>query len=123
MTPVGMHYLLIHFDVPETDDCRGRSRSRARSGAARALDDRPPRPSERDVPGDDGVRRERSRAPVATADLAAVADGGHRHGRVDRDALRPLLEEAGIRDEAVELVFAGADQGIQGEVEQNTSAA
>jgi DMSO/TMAO reductase YedYZ molybdopterin-dependent catalytic subunit len=33
--------------------------------------------------------------------------------------LRPLLEEAGIRDEAVELVFAGADRGIQGEVEQN----
>jgi DMSO/TMAO reductase YedYZ molybdopterin-dependent catalytic subunit len=33
--------------------------------------------------------------------------------------LPPLLEEAGLRPEAVELVFTGADHGIQGDVEQD----
>ena len=33
--------------------------------------------------------------------------------------LRPLLEEAGPLDEAVELVFAGADRGIQKEIEHD----
>ena len=33
--------------------------------------------------------------------------------------LRPMLEEAGLLDEAVELVFAGADRGIQKEVEHD----
>jgi DMSO/TMAO reductase YedYZ molybdopterin-dependent catalytic subunit len=33
--------------------------------------------------------------------------------------LRPILEEAGLEDDAVELVFRGADHGIQSEVEQD----
>ena len=33
--------------------------------------------------------------------------------------LPPILEEAGLRPDAVELVFTGADHGIQGEVEQD----
>ncbi len=33
--------------------------------------------------------------------------------------LRPLLEEAGVENDAVELVFAGADRGIQGEIEHD----
>ncbi len=32
--------------------------------------------------------------------------------------LAPLLAEAGLRDEAVELVFTGLDEGIQGDVRQ-----
>jgi DMSO/TMAO reductase YedYZ molybdopterin-dependent catalytic subunit len=33
--------------------------------------------------------------------------------------LPPILEDAGLRPEAVELVFTGADHGIQGEIEQD----
>jgi DMSO/TMAO reductase YedYZ molybdopterin-dependent catalytic subunit len=33
--------------------------------------------------------------------------------------LGPILEEAGLRPEAKELIFTGADHGIQGEVEQD----
>ena len=33
--------------------------------------------------------------------------------------LPPILEEAGLRPDALELVFTGADHGIQGEVEQD----
>jgi DMSO/TMAO reductase YedYZ molybdopterin-dependent catalytic subunit len=32
--------------------------------------------------------------------------------------LAPLLEEAGIADDALEVAFAGADRGVEGEVEQ-----
>ncbi len=34
-------------------------------------------------------------------------------------SLWPLLERAGLRDDAVELVFTGADRGVQGEIEQD----
>jgi DMSO/TMAO reductase YedYZ molybdopterin-dependent catalytic subunit len=33
--------------------------------------------------------------------------------------LAPILREAGIEDEAVELVFTGADRGVQGGVEHD----
>jgi len=33
--------------------------------------------------------------------------------------LRPILEEAGLRDDGVEVVFTGLDRGIQGEVEHD----
>ena len=33
--------------------------------------------------------------------------------------LRPLLDEAGVRGDAVEVVFTGADRGIEGGVEQD----
>ena len=65
------------------------------------------------------MRRERSRAlsprPISQPWLTEAIGTAEWTGT----PLRPLLEEAGIRDEAVELVFAGADRGIQGEVEQN----
>ncbi|MFP3632300.1 molybdopterin-dependent oxidoreductase, partial [Burkholderia sp. SIMBA_045] len=32
--------------------------------------------------------------------------------------MAPLLDEAGLADDAVELVFTGADSGIQGGVEE-----
>jgi DMSO/TMAO reductase YedYZ molybdopterin-dependent catalytic subunit len=33
--------------------------------------------------------------------------------------LAPLLEEAGVEDDVVDLVFTGADHGLQGDVEQD----
>ena len=33
--------------------------------------------------------------------------------------LPPILEEAGLQPDAIELVFTGADHGIQGDVEQD----
>ena len=120
LTPPGMHYLLIHFDVPEADestwslsigglvrnpvelsmaDLRSRSRVTlpitlecAGNGRARLS----PRPISQ---------------PWLTEAIGTAAWTG--------TPLRPLLEEAGIEDEAVELVFAAADRGIQGEVEHD----
>ena len=45
-------------------------------------------------------------------DLRAVVPGGDRGLRVHRDPLRPILEEAGLLDDAVEVVFTGHDDGI-----------
>ena len=84
VTPAGMHYLLIHFDVPEADEATWRSRSAGSCGPARALDGRPPIAAERHDAGDDGVRRQRPGATRAAADLAAVAHRGDRDRRVDR---------------------------------------
>jgi DMSO/TMAO reductase YedYZ molybdopterin-dependent catalytic subunit len=37
---------------------------------------------------------------------------------VDRHSLKGILDEAGLSNDAVDLVFSGADPGIQGDVLQ-----
>ena len=120
VTPVGMHYLLIHFDVPETDD---RTWSLSIDGLVReplelSMTDLRARPSATfpvtmECAGNGRARL--SPRPISQPWLTEAIGTAEWTGT----PLRPLLEEAGIRDEAVELVFAGADRGIQGEVEQN----
>jgi DMSO/TMAO reductase YedYZ molybdopterin-dependent catalytic subunit len=110
ITPLGLHYLLIHFDIPSLDDDRlavgGRTytldelRSRARltvpvtlecAGNGRALLD-----------GAAASQPWLSEA-IGTAEWTGTP-------------LAPLLHETGL-DTAVEIVFTGADRGIQGGVE------
>jgi DMSO/TMAO reductase YedYZ molybdopterin-dependent catalytic subunit len=120
VTPAGMHYLLIHFDVPECDDA---SWSLSMDG----LVDTPTTLSMADL---------RSR-PKVTVPVTMECAGNGRARLTPRPIsqpwlteaigtaewtgtpLRPLLEEAGVNDDAVELVFTGADRGIQGEIEQD----
>ena len=120
VTPAGMHYLLIHFDVPEGDaatwslsidglvsnpmsvslnELRGRptvtmpvTMECAGNGRARLV----PRPISQPWLGE----------AVGTAEWTGTP-------------LRPLVEEAGPLDEAVEFVFAGADRGVQKEIEHD----
>jgi DMSO/TMAO reductase YedYZ molybdopterin-dependent catalytic subunit len=110
ITPAGLHYLLIHFDIPEIEDVRlavgDRSydldelRSRERrtlavtlecAGNGRAL-------LERHEPSQPWLNE-----AVGTAEWTGTP-------------LAPLLREAGL-DGALEIVFTGADRGIQGGVE------
>jgi DMSO/TMAO reductase YedYZ molybdopterin-dependent catalytic subunit len=120
VTPLGMHYLLIHFDVPVATeatwtvevgglvrtpltltlaDLRARSRVTAPvtmecAGNGRArLEPRP-------------VSQPWFEDAIGTAEWTGTP-------------LAPILAEAGLRDDAIELVFAGADRGIQGGVEQD----
>jgi sulfane dehydrogenase subunit SoxC len=120
VTPAGMHYLLIHFDIPEGDDAAWsmsidglvakpmsvtladlRARSRvsmpvtmecAGNGRARLT----PRP----------ISQPWLTEAIGTAEWTGTP-------------LRPLLEEAGVDEGAAELVFTGADRGVQGEVEHD----
>ena len=120
VTPVGLHYLLTHYDIPAVDPealaARDRRRGRA---AAVALARRPARPRGGDDAGDARVRRQRPRAARAAAAEPAVAaprrsatpSGPARRSR--RCSPRP-----GWRDDAIELLFTGLDRGIEGGVEQ-----
>ncbi len=120
VTPVGMHYLLIHFDIPDVDPDSWRLR-------IGGLVERPLELSLADL------RRRPARTLPVTMECA-----GNGRARLDpRPLSQPwlveavgtatwtgtplsgLLADAGVRPDAVELVFTGADRGTQGEVEQD----
>ena len=119
ITPVGMHYLLIHYDVPRVDAAAWRLEV---GGAV----ERPLSLSLDDVRG-----RRAITAPVtfecagngrALLDprplsqpwlLEAVGTGAW-----TGTSLADLLAEAGVADDAVEVLFTGLDRGVEGEIEQ-----
>jgi sulfane dehydrogenase subunit SoxC len=119
ITPAGLHYLLIHYDIPAVepgtfvleiggaverplslslDDLRARERVALPvtfecAGNGRALLE--PRP----------VSQPWLTGAVGTAEWAGAALG-------------PLLEEAGVKPGAVEALFTGLDRGVEGGVAQ-----
>ena len=111
VTPTGLHYLLVHFDIP-------------------ALADRPLTVGERRFTLDELRQRERVTMPVTfeCAGNGRALLGGDRAesqpwlteaiGTAEWTGtpLAPLLHEAGIAG-AAEVVFTGADRGYQGGVE------
>jgi sulfane dehydrogenase subunit SoxC len=119
ITPVGLHYLLIHYDIPFID---GDSWSLVVDGAV----ERPLRLTL------DELRRRESVEVAATMECAGNGRALLEPHVVSqpwlRDAvgtarwrgvpLRVLLAEARPRDGAVEVLFTGADRGIEAEVEQ-----
>lgn len=120
ITPVGMHYLLVHFDVPAVDPYVWRLR-------IGGLFDKPLELTLDDI---------RSR-PAKTLPVTLECAGNGRARLSPRPMTQPwlleavstaswtgtplvgILDEAGILPEAVELVFTGADRGIHGDVEQD----
>ena len=110
ITPVGLHYLLIHFDIPALDDWR------------LAVGDR-------EFTLEELRGRERRTLPVTfeCAGNGRVLLGNHEPSQPwlseavgtaewTGTPLASILEDAGIAD-APEFVFTGADRGFQGEVE------
>src|SRR3954467_688969 len=116
LTPVGLHYLLIHYDVPEVDVDAWRLRVDGAVG--RSLE----------VSLPDLRNRERRTVPV-TMECAGNGRTLYEPRAISQpwllDAvgtakwtgtpLLPLLEEAGADANAVEVVFTGLDRGIEGE--------
>jgi sulfane dehydrogenase subunit SoxC len=120
ITPVGMHYLLTHFDIPEADAgtwtvavdglvARPLSMSMADLMSRPAVD----LPVTMECAGNGRARlhpRPLSQPwlqeAVGTADWTGTP-------------LAPILREAGVNATAEEFVFTGADHGIQGDVEQD----
>ena len=115
VTPTGMHYLLIHFDIPAADE-------ESWSLDIGGLVQNPVTLDMSDV---------RSR-PQVTMPVTMECAGNGRALMEPRaisqpwlleaigtaewtgTPLRPILEEAGIASDAVELLFTGTDQGVQG---------
>ena len=98
-TPVGLHYVLVHYDIPGPgpDDvaapCRRRRRQQRRAVAGRPRGDAAPYGAR-----DAGVRGQRTGAARAAPGEPAVADrrGGHR--RLDRCRGSPTCSRsAGVR--------------------------
>jgi DMSO/TMAO reductase YedYZ molybdopterin-dependent catalytic subunit len=119
ITPPGLHYLLIHYDIPAVDpqtfsleiggaveqptslsldDLRARARVAEPitfecAGNGRALLE--PRPISQ---------------PWLTEAVGTAEWGG--------TPLGPLLDEAGVKPDAVELLFTALDRGVEGDVPQ-----
>jgi DMSO/TMAO reductase YedYZ molybdopterin-dependent catalytic subunit len=115
-----MHYLLIHFDVPETDDATW---SLAIDGLVReprtlSMDEirsrpRVTMPVTMECAGNGRARL--SPRPISQPWITEAVGTAEWTGT----PLRPILEEAAPTEDAVELVFAGADRGVQRELEQD----
>ncbi|MFN2589537.1 MAG: sulfite oxidase [Actinomycetota bacterium] len=120
VTPTGLHYLLIHWDVPETEADAWRLRIGGRVG----------RPLELTL--DDIRSRPASTIPVTLeccgngralmkprAEGQPWLNGAIATAEWTGTSLGPILDEAGVEDDAAEIVFTGADRGIQGGIEQD----
>jgi sulfane dehydrogenase subunit SoxC len=119
VTPVGLHYLLIHFDVPEVPaDWRLRIDGLVEHEVSLSLDDLRARPLVRRIVTMEcaGNGRARLEPHVFSQPWLAEAVGTGEWGGV---GLAPLLEEAGVADGAVEVLFGALDRGIDGGIEQS----
>lgn len=117
-TPIGMHYLLIHFDVPAMDESAYELEvgGRVRNPVKLSLEDIKARErlSRTVVMECAGNGRSRLSHRPASAPWGEDAVGC---SEWTGTPLAPILEEAGLLDDAVEVLFSGSDRGIDGDVE------
>jgi DMSO/TMAO reductase YedYZ molybdopterin-dependent catalytic subunit len=120
VTPVGLHYLLIHYDIPLVDPAEWRLE-------IGGLVDRPATLTL------DDLRTLAPRSVTATMECA----GNGRVGLDPRPLSQPwlheavgtatwtgvplvrLLDQVGVADDAVDIVFTGLDRGLENETEQS----
>ncbi|HET7419748.1 MAG TPA: sulfite oxidase [Candidatus Dormibacteraeota bacterium] len=119
VTPLGLHYLLIHFDIPSLDPVRYELHiaGHVRKPLSLTLDDLMSRPATTlavtlECAGNG--RALLSPRPLSQPWLGEAVGNAEWTGT----PLRAVLDEAGMRDGAVDVVFTGHDRGVQGEVEQ-----
>lgn len=120
VTPPGLHYLLIHYDVPVVDPAAFRLVVDGLVDNPLSLDletlRRRPRVSTVVTMECAGNGRARLRPRPVSQPWLVEAVGT---ARWTGTPLAPLLREAGLLDEAVDVVFTGADHGIERGVEQD----
>ena len=122
VTPVGLHYLLIHYDIPAVSaaDWRLRIDGHVRREIELSLEEIRARPAVRrrvtmECAGNGRAHLEpRPASQPWVLEAVGTAEWGG-------TPLRPILEEADLREEAVEVLFTGLDRGVEGDVEQNYS--
>jgi len=118
VTPVGLHYLLAHFDIPFVEESSWRLTvgGHVRNEISLGLDELKDRPRVTlactlECAGNGRARL--SPRPISQPWFEEAVGTAEWTGT----PLRPLLEKAGIEDGAVEVVFTGLDRGLQGGVE------
>jgi sulfane dehydrogenase subunit SoxC len=120
ITPVGLHYLLIHYDIPDVDaDSYVLTvDGRVAKPLSLSLDDLRVRPA-REVTATmecAGNGRALLEPHVVSQPWLLEAVGNATWTGVP---LRPILEEAEPLEDAVEVVFTGLDRGVEKGVEQS----
>lgn len=124
VTPAGLHYLLIHYDVPRVDAAAWRLEV---DGAV----ERPLSLSLVELTAREAVtsavtfecagngRALLDPRPISQPWLLEAVGTGSWTGT----PLAALLAEAGVADDAVDVVFTGLDRGVEGELEQDYARA
>jgi DMSO/TMAO reductase YedYZ molybdopterin-dependent catalytic subunit len=119
ITPAGLHYLLIHYDIPVVDAGTFRLAvgGAVATPAELSLDDLRALPAVTlpvtlECAGNGRALMEPR--PISQPWLTEAVGTGEWTGARLRDVLAP----AGVRDDAVEILFTGLDRGIEGGVEQ-----
>jgi DMSO/TMAO reductase YedYZ molybdopterin-dependent catalytic subunit len=115
ITPTGLHYLLVHFDIPAVDASTWRLRlgglvDRTLELTLDQLRSRPRTslPVTLECAGNGRARLQPR--PLSNPWLYEAIGTAEWTGT----PLAPLLDEAGLGANAVELVFTGRDRGVQG---------
>jgi DMSO/TMAO reductase YedYZ molybdopterin-dependent catalytic subunit len=117
ITPLGLHYLLIHFDIPHVDvtgwklDIGGHV-SHPMSLSLDEIKERPKTSIAVTLECAGNGRSRFSPRPLSQP-WQEEAIG---HAEWTGTPLAPLLEESGVEDGAVEVLFTGLDRGLQGVV-------
>jgi DMSO/TMAO reductase YedYZ molybdopterin-dependent catalytic subunit len=119
ITPPGLHYLLIHYDIPAVDPETFRLEiagavERPVTLSLSALSERPrvTEPITFECAGNGRALLEPR--PVSQPWLTEAVGTAEWGGA----ALAPLLEEAGVSDSAIEIAFRGLDRGVEGDLPQ-----
>jgi DMSO/TMAO reductase YedYZ molybdopterin-dependent catalytic subunit len=119
VTPVGMHYVLVHYDIPRADAATWRLDvdGAVANPVSLSLDDLRQRANvtqEITFECAGNGRALLDPRPLSQPWLHEAVGTGSWTGT----PLAPLLAEAGVAEEAVEVVFTGLDRGVEGEIEQ-----
>src|SRR5579884_1083748 len=115
ITPTGLHYLLIHYDIPDVDPAAYRLTvdGEVERPLTLSLDDLRARPSVTlpvtlECAGNGrGLLVPR---PISQPWLTEAVGTSEWTGT----PLAPLLREAGLREGVVDVVFTGLDRGVEG---------
>ena len=115
LTPTGLHYLLVHFDIPFVDPRAWRLRfagavDRSFEMSLEEIQSLPRVSHAVTLECAGNGRARLSPRPISQPWLYEAIGTAEWTGT----PLRPLLERAGLTDSAVEIVFSGADRGVQG---------
>jgi DMSO/TMAO reductase YedYZ molybdopterin-dependent catalytic subunit len=120
VTPVGLHYLLTHYDIPEVDAGSWRLEvdGLVEEPLSLSLEDLRARPSVETAVTLEcaGNGRALLDPHVVSQPWLLEAVGTARWQGVP---LASILEEAGVRDGASEVLFIGLDRGVEGGEEQS----
>jgi sulfane dehydrogenase subunit SoxC len=114
ITPTGLHYLLVHFDIPVIDPAEWQLRigGRVANELELGLDELRKRPRVTTTVTMECAGNGRARLvprPISQPWLNEAVGTAEWTGT----PLRALLEDAGLDPRAVEILFTGADHGIE----------